>query len=163
MNEEIVMNRIVFEDGTLFTTAEFPIESEPCIFDKKSNLNGIYRDVLRITVASTYAEVAAKFVDNAKFSIRQREILVMEDGTQTENDVDYDKSEYSIAGDIIDHRDGRITVYMGKMTSHELEVAALEEENAELLFSNLTGEDFFDFDDIPEVEEPVESENGGNE
>ena len=31
---------------------------------------------------------------------------------------------------------------MGKMTEHELEVQALEEENAELLFNNLTGEDF---------------------
>ena len=142
MNEEIVMNRIVFEDGTIFTSAEFPVESEPCIFDKKSLLTNVYREVLRITVASTYAEVAEKFVDGAKFAIRQREILVMEDGTQTATDVDYDKSEYSIAGDIIDHRDGRITVYMGKMTEHEKEVADLELENAALLFENLTGEEF---------------------
>jgi hypothetical protein len=32
------------------------------------------------------------------------------------------------------------------MTEHELEVAALEDENAELLFSNLTGEEFFEVD-----------------
>lgn len=145
MNEEIVMNRIIFEDGTMFTSAEFPVESEPCIFDKKSVLTNVYREVLRITVASTYAEVAEKFVDGAKFSIRQREIFINDQGEQYSQDVDYEKYDYIIAGDIIDHRDGRITVYMGKPTEHELEVMALENENAELLFTALTGEDFGDY------------------
>jgi hypothetical protein len=146
MNEEIVMNRIIFEDGTMFTSVEFPIEAEPCIFDKQSVIRNEYRDVLRITVASTYEEVVQKFVDNAKFVIRQREVFIDDKGNEYSQDVDYEKYEYVIAGDIIDHRDGRITVYMGKMTEHELEVAALENENAELLFSNLTGEEFFEVD-----------------
>lgn len=145
MNEEIVMNRIIFEDGTMFTSAEFPVEAEPCIFDKQSVLKNEYRDVLRITVASTYEEVAQKFVDNAKFVIRQREIFIDDKGNEYSQDVDYEKYEYVIAGDIIDHRNGRITVYMGKMTEHELEVAALEDENAELLFTALTGEDYSDY------------------
>ena len=54
---------------------------------------------------------------------------------------EYDNSEYSIAGDIIDHRNGKVTIKMGKSTAEEL-LLVLEQENAELLFNNLTGEDF---------------------
>ena len=32
----------------------------------------------------------------------------------------YDNSEYSIAGDIVDHRNGSITVKMGKITAEEM-------------------------------------------
>jgi hypothetical protein len=32
----------------------------------------------------------------------------------------YDNSDYSLAGDIIDHRDGTITVKMGKLTAQEM-------------------------------------------
>ena len=48
-----------------------------------------------------------------------------------------------------------------KLTEHEKAVEALEMENAELLFSNLTGEDFSDFDDIPDeeiIEDPIVDE-----
>ena len=39
---------------------------------------------------------------------------------------EYDNSEYSIAGDIIDHRNGYITIKMGKPTAEEI-LAMLEE------------------------------------
>ena len=137
MNEELIMNRIIFEDGTMFTSAEFPVEAEPCIFDKKAIINEVNRDVLRITVESTYAEVAAKFVDNAKFAIRQRERIVDDKGNESWMDQDYEKHEYCIAGDIVDHRDGRITVYMGKKNEHELEVEELNGAVDELLLEVL--------------------------
>ena len=38
----------------------------------------------------------------------------------------YDNSDYSIAGPIIDHRDGHVTIKMGKPTAAEL-LAMLEE------------------------------------
>ena len=38
----------------------------------------------------------------------------------------YDNSEYSIAGDIIDHRNGYVTIKMGKPTAKEM-LAMLEE------------------------------------
>ena len=44
---------------------------------------------------------------------------------------DYPLSDFVVAGDIIDKRDGTFTVYMGKKTSSEI----LEEENAELLLT----------------------------
>ena len=138
-----IMNRVVFEDGTVFTTAAYPIETEPCIFDKQAVVEQQYREVLRITIAgATIDEIKAHFTDNAVFSIRQTETRKNDDGSEYDEDVDYPKNEFCILGDIVCHKDGKITVYMGKMTEHELEVQALEEENAELLFNNLTGEDF---------------------
>ena len=63
-----------------------------------------------------------------------------EDGTveivQVNEKEEYNNSDYCIAGDIIDHRDGTLSVKMGKPT----DVEVLEEENAALLFENLTGE-----------------------
>ena len=138
-----IMNRVVFEDGTVFTTAAYPIETEPCIFDKQAVVEQQYREVLRITIAgATIDEIKAHFTDNAVFSIRQTETRKNDDGSEYDEDVDYPKTDFCILGDIVCHKDGKITVYMGKMTEHELEVQALEEENAELLFNNLTGEDF---------------------
>ena len=138
-----IMNRVVFDDGTIFNTAPYPIESEPCIFDKYVVLDQQYREVLRITIANaTIDEIKAHFTDDAVFSIRQTETKKNEDGSEYEEDVDYPKTEFCILGDIVCHKNGNITVYMGKKTEHELEVQALEEENAQLLFDNLTGEDF---------------------
>lgn len=156
------MNQIVFENGMIFNSIEYPVETEPCIFDKKSDISQVYREVLRITVAATYADVAANFVEDAKFAIRQFDID--ENGDELETYIDFPKHDYCVAGDIVDHRDGRITIYMGKKTAHELEMDALEEENAELLFSNLTGEDFSNYDDEPtesmntETVDPVDGE-----
>lgn len=130
------MNKIIFEDGTIFNSAPYPIESEPPIFAKKILVDGINRDYLRITVEATYTEVFEKFINNAKYSIRQFDIDT--DGKELETYTDYDWSEYSIAGDIIDHRDGRVTVYMRKPTQIEL----LERENAALLYENITGQVF---------------------
>lgn len=130
------MNKIIFNDGAIFTSAPYPIETEPPILSKKMVVDGINRDYLRITIESTYTEVFEKFINNAKYSIRQFDIDT--DGKELETYTDYDWSEYSIAGDIIDHRDGRITVYMRKPTQIEL----LETENAALLFENLTGQTY---------------------
>ena len=42
--------------------------------------------------------------------------FVMVESTTTE---EYDNSEYSLAGDVTDHRDGTVTVKMGKLTDLE--------------------------------------------
>lgn len=148
------MNKIIFADGKLFQSVPYPHEIEPSIFDKKATVNNEYREVLRITVESTYEDMVAYFVDDNPFVIREHD-LNPETNEELETFTDYDKSDYRLAGEIIDHRNGTFTVYMAKYTQHELEVESLEMENAELLFSNLTGEDFADFEDIPE-EDPVE-------
>ena len=80
-----------------------------------------------IKLQLTYANAAALFVDNVQWSILQentRDIekldengeLVIETVTEFE---EYDNSEYNLAGDITDHKDGFVTVKMGKLTELE--------------------------------------------
>ena len=154
------MNKIIFADGKVFQSVPYPFEIEPSIFDKKARVNEEYREVLRITVESNYEDMNTYFVDYNPFVIREHD-LNPETNEELETYTDYDKSDYCLAGEIIDHRNGHFTVYMAKLTEHEKAVEALEMENAELLFSNLTGEDFSDFDDIPDeeiIEDPIVDE-----
>lgn len=125
-------NKVIFADGTEFDTVEYPVPAEPSIFEKKRNASGVYREVIRITVAADHATVCEKFVDNAEFAIRQFETVIDEEGNEVEIYTDYDKSAYCVAGDIIDHRDGCITVYMGQPTEQELLAIELLETQAAL-------------------------------
>ena len=122
------MEKIVFKDGTVFETADYPCDTEPSLFEKKRTSAGVYREFLRMTVCGEYADIAGKFTDGAEYSVRRYD--TDGEGNVLDTFIDYDKSEFSVAGDIVDHRDGRITVYMGKKTEDELEkeqlVAALE-------------------------------------
>lgn len=139
------MKKIIFSDGKSFDSAPYPIDIEPSILDKRLIYDNEQRETLRITVYAIYGDVADYFVNNAVFSIRQFDID--EHGNELATYTDYPKTDYIIAGDIIDHRDGRITVYMCKKTQHELDMEALETENAELLFNVLTGENIDDVTD----------------
>lgn len=118
------MNQIVFSDGKIFDTADYPIDLEPPILAKKISEDGVNREYLRITVSATYADVLAYFVDNATYSIRQFDID--NNGNELETYQDFDWSEYSVARDVIDHRDGRITVYMAKPNEQEEALVALK-------------------------------------
>ena len=65
------------------------------------------------------------FVNDAEWSIItennssifdfNKELLKLNNTTK-----EYDNSDYCIAGDIIDHRDGTVSVKMGKPTAEEL-------------------------------------------
>ena len=96
-----------------------------------------------IRVEMSYADALALFVDNADWSIVQEteefeereEEIVNEETGETEvitkrvpviTTEEYDNSDYSVAGEITDHRDCTITVKMGKMTADEL-LAIIEE------------------------------------
>ena len=59
-----------------------------------------------ITLEMDYATAVETFVDGAEWYI-------------VDGETEYDNSEYSIAGDITDHRDGTISVKMGKLTDLE--------------------------------------------
>lgn len=84
------------------------------------------RDTKTITLTMTHDEAAALLPDNTPWSIVQRETVDVldEQGNptgETEEVVnEYDNSEYSIAGDITDHRDGTVSIKMGKPTESEL-------------------------------------------
>lgn len=81
-----------------------------------------------ITLEMSYTEALAQFVDGVPWSIVQREEVPVyeqnengtpvQTGTEVQED-EWDNSEYSVAGDITDHRDGTITVKMGKITDSE--------------------------------------------
>lgn len=77
-----------------------------------------------ITLDMDYATASALFVDGIAWSIVQEQEVPTYDadgnqtGTETQT-TEFDNSEYCLAGDITDHRDGRITVKMGALTEVE--------------------------------------------
>ena len=89
-----------------------------------------------ITLDMDYATASTLFVDGLTWSIVQQEEVPVykldenggymydENGEFIQIDTEmketeFDNSEYNLAGDIIDHRDGTITVKMGKLTELE--------------------------------------------
>ena len=89
------------------------------------------RDTKAITLTMTSAEVAALLPDNTPWSIVQRDMVDVLDepgkptGETKEVVNEYDNSEYSLAGDITDHRNGTVSVKMGKPTESELSEATV--------------------------------------
>lgn len=87
------------------------------------------RESKAITVEMDYATAAAIFVDGIAWSIVQTEELpvyekneegeIVQFGTEI-HEHEYDNSEFIVAGDIVDHRNGSITVKMGKPTQTEI-------------------------------------------
>ena len=89
------------------------------------------RDTKTITLTMTHAEVASLLPDNTPWSIVQREMVDVLDeqghptGETKEVVNEYDNSEYSLAGDITDHRDGTVSIKMGKPTESEISEATV--------------------------------------
>ena len=71
-----------------------------------------------VTLAMGHAQAAAIFTDGLAWSYEDRE-----DGAARH----FDCSDYTVAGDITDHRDGTVTVKMGKQTEMEAALALLQE------------------------------------
>ena len=90
-----------------------------------------------ITVEMSHAEADALFVDGAVWSMVERvevptvkldesgmpvmgaDGLFVQTGTEI-RETEMDFSDYDLAGDLIDHRNGKITAKMGKHTADEL-------------------------------------------
>lgn len=89
------------------------------------------RDTKTITLTMTAAEVVALLPDNTPWSIVMRETVdkLDNDGNPTgetkEVVNEYDNSEYSLSGAITDHRDGTVSIKMGKPTESELSAATV--------------------------------------
>lgn len=83
------------------------------------------RDTKTITLTMTHDRVAALLPDNTPWGIVQRDMVDVLDndgnptGETEERVQEYDNSEYSLAGDITDHRDGTVSIKMGKPTETE--------------------------------------------
>ena len=89
------------------------------------------RDTKTITLTMTHDQVAALLPDNTTWSIVQRDMVdVLDEQGQPTGETkevvnEYDNSEYSLAGDITDHRDGTVSIKMGKPTETENAVGAV--------------------------------------
>ena len=86
------------------------------------------RESKAIEVKMSYAQAMKLFVNDVAWNIVQDMEVMKEVENENgepvvthviEQEV-YDNSEYSIAGDVVDHRDGTVTVKMGKPTAEEL-------------------------------------------
>lgn len=77
------------------------------------------RETKEIVLTMDYAAAAALFVDGLSWSI-----VCQEEGQPEE---EYDNSEYSMVGDITAHRDGTLSVLMGKPLEVELQAQRIQE------------------------------------
>lgn len=76
-----------------------------------------------IRLKISYEAAMGLFVNGAPWSIIERGEVA---GAEVENE--YDNSEYCVAGDITDHRDGTISAKMGTVTAEELLAVLTGEE-----------------------------------
>ena len=106
---------------------EYPATVNGNLADR--NWNG--RDTKTIYLTMTHDEVAALLPDNTPWSIVQRDTVPKYDSDgkptgETEEVVnEYDNSEYSLSGAITDHRDGTVSIKMGKPTETENAIGAV--------------------------------------
>ena len=90
------------------------------------------RDSKTITMSGSYADAAALFADGVAWSIVQTSTVPVLDadnqptGETKEQTDGWDNSDYSILGDITTHKDGTVSIKMGKPTDTERLAAALE-------------------------------------
>ena len=95
-------------------------------------ISGVYndrtwneRDTKTITLTMTHDEAATLLPSGTPWSIVQRETVdVLDEQGQPTGETkevvnEYDNSEYSLSGDITDHRDGTVSIKMGKPTETE--------------------------------------------
>lgn len=95
-----------------------------CIYNYKDR-NWDMRETQTVHLTMPYAQAAALLPDNTPWSIVQRETVdkLDNDGNptgETEEVVnEWDNSAYSLSGAITDHRDGTVSIKMGKPTETE--------------------------------------------
>lgn len=111
------------------------VEFEGVVNGIKGDLNWDGRDTKTITVKADYATVSALFVNDVEWNIVET-IKISVPKTNEDGKLVYDEfgnpiidvieqenvycnNDYCVAGDIIDHRDGHISIKMGKLTDLE--------------------------------------------
>lgn len=131
------------------------IQEEGEIYERPYITRGIKRNCIEITIGKqdnvTYDTLVNAFSDGASIVRRLTETRIVphlvSEATETEDAVyediaeeynkDYSLTNFVVAGDIIDKRDGTFVVYMGVKTETEI----LEEQNAELMLTLVGGEE----------------------
>lgn len=118
------MERIVFNNGTSF---DCPLQTKTPVFKYSKD-----REWNTYTIIATPAAADAAFVNGAEYRHEWDSTVIAEDGTESTEIYSNDLSEYCIAGEIVDHRDGTVTVYMGKKTETELMQERIDEQETAL-------------------------------
>lgn len=131
------------------------IQEEGEIYERPYITRGAKRNCIEITIGKqdnvTYDTLVNTFSDGASIIRRLKEKRIekqlVSEATETEEavyqeveveyDQDYPLTDFVVAGDIIDKRDGSFVVYMGVKTETEI----LEEQNAELMLTLVGGEE----------------------
>lgn len=93
------------------------------VFGIKTDNSWGNRESKAITLAMDYATAVATFADDVPWSILYQPSDYYDPETQqmvTPPVEEHDNSDYCILGDITVHRDGTVTVKMGKPTGEEL-------------------------------------------
>lgn len=91
------------------------------------------RESVAVHLTMPYAQAAALLPSGTPWSIVQRETVdVLDEQGQPTGETkevvnEYDNSAYSLAGEITDHRDGTVSIKMGKPTEAETLRAQLAE------------------------------------
>ncbi len=119
------------------------------VFERTNFIRGAQRRCIEIRVAAgegvTHDMLSNAFADGARIVRRETKTYTVthciKEATETEEAIyeteertetkDYPLTDYVVAGDIIDKRDGSFVVYMGQKTETEI----LNEEMAELILS----------------------------
>ncbi len=137
------MYKIVFADGTTFLQPE---QARAVISPYQAG-----REWRRIAVTGTVEAVKAAFVDHAQYVQAWESLETVTDpetGESSTQTVEYthDLSDWSVAGEVVDHRDGTCTVLMGKPTEAErlqAQIAAMPdyEELASVIREGVNGID----------------------
>lgn len=100
------------------------------------------RPTCTVTIKGSAAEIAALLPNNAPWSLIEREDVLDESGAPTGQTVDHerDMSEYNLSGDITDHRDGTVSIKMGKPTETENAVGAVTALTGEVVTAERAAE-----------------------
>lgn len=138
----------------LIINDKIQIQEETEIFERDFFTRGAKRKCIQIEIPKqdgvTYETLVNTFTDGISIVRRLTETRIepklVTEATETEEAVyedveveytkDYPLTDFVVAGDIIDKRDGTFVVYMGKKNESEI----LEEQNAELMLTLIGGE-----------------------
>jgi len=143
-----VVNLLIIND-------KIQIQEETEIFERDFFTRGAKRKCIQIEIPKqdgvTYETLVNTFTDGISIVRRLTETRIepklVTEATETEEAVyedveveytkDYPLTDFVVAGDIIDKRDGSFVVLMGVETETEI----LEEQNAELMLTLVGGEE----------------------
>lgn len=112
------------------------------VYRERTDLLGSVRDSIKIVLESDRETVANTFTDNMEYSVIDTYNVKVEneDGTVSIETIteEFDKSEYCLSCDIVDHRNDIVSIYMGAKTNEELAIEQAE-ETEQLLYELMFG------------------------